>query len=168
MEKAKVRTKALDTVTVSQLEHALNRGFNKGDRNMVALCKTLKDITWKTAPAKHLQAYDACQHVILELLAICTNGLVPDSKLHCVTRPTFFLFFSYVPKLTFINIYKILSQHQAILAVHREKPFRLADGCVFEQVSSFLGLKLRQLIGKVRTLACNPMAMETLDPWFHC
>ena len=54
-------------------------------------------------------------------------------------------------------------QHQAITAVHREKPFLLADGCVFEQVSTFFGLKLRQLIGKVRVLSCSPPAWEALD-----
>ena len=56
-------------------------------------------------------------------------------------------------------------QHQAITAVHREKPFLLADGCVFEQVSTFFGLKLRQLIGKVRVLSCSPPAWEALDTW---
>ena len=88
--RTKERIKVLETVTVSALEHALQRGFNKGGRNMVALATNLSHISWKTAPAKHLRAYEALQHVILELLAICKNGLVPDSKLHSVTRFQFF------------------------------------------------------------------------------
>lgn len=87
--RAKERVKVLETVTVSALEHALHRGFNRGDRNMVALVKHLNAISWKTAPAKHLRAYEALQYVILKLLAICKHGLVPDSKLHCVTRLQF-------------------------------------------------------------------------------
>lgn len=128
------RIKASPDITVSALEDALKQGFDQiGHRNLSALTPQLEGMSWKTSPAKHLQAFVILCPILQALLGVCKNGLVPDAKLQSAMR-----------------------------ACHDKEIFVcLSEG--YQALSNYVLLRLRQMAAKIRDLISGSNAWEVLS-----
>lgn len=60
-----------------------------GHKNLTSLLPCLEGMSWKTAPAKHLEAFVAFQCLLFSLFRVCSNGLIPDLMLKQVPAFSF-------------------------------------------------------------------------------
>ena len=161
------RIKALPSVTVHALEHALDTAFKQcGHRNLKVLTASLDGITWKTAASKHVKAFLVLWALLFQIFLVCKNGLVPAANLEkagaveqsCLDNFAVNLFqlgfFCFIP-LIFWKAFK---------AVHSSTPFEKIDGMTgIETGITFLSLKIRQLAAKLRTLKEDWSLWETFQ-----
>jgi hypothetical protein len=79
---AKQRLKVLPDVTVARLQTAVEEGFRQmGHRSLERVLCGLEAMTWKTAISAHLTQTLLLAPLLASLLAVCSNGLLPQNGL---------------------------------------------------------------------------------------